>query len=313
MVRTTGGSDDNRARPPEAADASFDEVLRVAIARRGLGLERIKVRLERCGTPVSAATLSYWSSGRSQPERKGSLAALPHLESILELPDGALSTALPAPRERGRGRDVRELAAVWPEEPQARVLGRLDLSWDTELERLSVHDVVTVGADRRERSLLVREVVRARSSGPDRRVVLHCVDDGDAALPDVTPIHGCRRGRTVADPSGTVGTELLLGRPLRRGETAVLEYVVTTRPPRPLETEYVRRLRAPLREHVIEVRFAPDCLPSHCERVDDDQPSRPLRLSPAHSVHLVELNGGPGVRGIRWNWPDAPTGRPDPS
>lgn len=294
------GSFDDDAVPCDSA--TFDEVLRAAIERRGLGLDRLKERLDRSGTPVSAATLSYWRSGRSQPERKRSLAALPHLESILGLPAGTLLGTLAAPRERGRRRAVAALDTVWPETPHARVLGRLDTRWDSELERLSVHDVLTFGADRTEQSMLVREVVRARCDGPDRRVVLHCLDDPGAATPEIRPRSGCLLGRTETDPRGTVGAELHFLQPLRRGQTAVLEYVFTPRPPRPRESEYIRRLRVPTREYVVQVRFDESALPVRCERVDGDGPPRALTLDTAHTVHLVEVDCSPGEVGIRWHW-----------
>lgn len=299
VARAFGSLDDTVVACP---DAEFAEVLREAISRRGLGLDRLKARLDQCGTPVSVATLSYWSSGRSQPERKRSLAALPHLESVLRLPPGTLVDALPEPRERGRRRVVEGLDEVWPETPPSRVLGRLDTTWDADLERLSVHDVLTFGPDRTEHSMLVREVVRARCDGPDRRVVMHCLTDPGAALPQITPRAGCCLGATAAHPSGVMGAELLLLRPLRRGETALLEYVVTTTPPRPVESEYVRRIRVPTREYVLQLRFAPETLPAHCERVDPDHPPRPLSLHADHSVHSVEVDCSPGERGIRWTW-----------
>ena len=51
-------------------EREFADVLRAAIQARGLGLERIRERLLAHGVSVSMATLSYWQSGRSQPERR---------------------------------------------------------------------------------------------------------------------------------------------------------------------------------------------------------------------------------------------------
>jgi hypothetical protein len=51
-------------------EPEFAEVLREAIRARGLGLERIRERLLAHGVSVSMATLSYWQSGRSRPERR---------------------------------------------------------------------------------------------------------------------------------------------------------------------------------------------------------------------------------------------------
>lgn len=289
---------------PLPTDVSgFADVLSEAITERGLGLERIKARLDERGTPVSAATLSYWCSGRSQPERKGSLAALPHLEVILELPSGSLREAVAPPRERGRRREVVPLETVWPETPATRVLEQLDTRWDSELERLSVHDLITIGPDRTERSMVVREVVRARCDGPDRRVVMHGLDDPAAAPVSVVAREGCRPGRTVTDPNGIVGTEMHLLRPLRRGETAVLEYVIETCPPRPRDTAYARRFRVPTREYLLQVRFDATALPSHCETVVDEGAPEPLTLDSEHGVHVVDVDCTPGPHGIRWTWP----------
>ena len=76
--------------PVAAASGSFADVLRTAIEVRGLGLERIRDRLDAQGISLSVATLSYWQSGRSQPGRKQSIAALPHLEQLLALDQGSL-------------------------------------------------------------------------------------------------------------------------------------------------------------------------------------------------------------------------------
>jgi len=84
------------------AEREFADVLRAAIQARGLGLERIRERLLVQGVSVSMATLSYWQSGRSRPERRDSLAAVALLEEVLELPVGTLSGSLGPPRPRGR-------------------------------------------------------------------------------------------------------------------------------------------------------------------------------------------------------------------
>ena len=307
MVETLGGFETDGAAPGHVP-GDFATVLRRAIDQRGLGLERIKDRLDGRGVSLSVATLSYWRSGRSQPERKQSLAALPHLEDVLGLPPGTLRGSLAVPRERGRRRDVVALDTVWPDPPQTRVLRRLDTRWDAELERISLHDVLTVGGDRTEVSLLVRQVMRARCDGPDRRVIMHCLDDSRAPLPMIRAIRGFRVGRTASDEAaGIIGVELLFLQTLRRGQTVLIEYEMATCPPRPREKQYTRRLRLPTREYLLEVRFDPDALPAGCERFGD-QPGdvRRLDLDPAHSVHLVDVDCPAGTRGIRWTWPDAP-------
>lgn len=297
--------------PVAETTADFADILRDAIERRGLGLERLRDHLEQRGVSVSVATLSYWQSGRSRPERKSSLAALPHLERLLELPDGSLHAPLATPVARRRKMPVQGLDSVWPETPQARVLHQLDTSWDVELDRISVHDRLEIGPDRRQLSLVVRQVLRARVDGPDRRVVMHCHDDLDSALPEIRPVRGCTLGRTARDAAGgVVGAELVFLRPLRRGQTVVTEYEVVAADPGPYELAYTRRLRLPATEYLLEVQFDPAALPISCEAITGDETTVPLELDPAHSVHVVGTDCTAGTAGIRWTWPDGPEPSP---
>jgi hypothetical protein len=292
--------------PVAVASGSFADVLRTAIEVRGLGLERIRDRLDAHGISLSVATLSYWQSGRSQPGRKQSMAALPHLEELLALDEGSLQRALTPPRDRGRRGPVVELDKVWPEPPQTRVLRSLDTTWDAELERISLHDVVTVGADRTQASLQVRQVLRARCDGPDRRVVMHCLEDPGAGQPEIHALRGCRLGAVSRDvPSGIVGGELVFLEPLRRGQTVVFDYELLSHAPRPLEVRHTRRLRLPMRQYLLEVRFDPRALPTAAFHVQDGQDCQRLELDAEHSVHVVDADSTAGITGIRWTWPDA--------
>lgn len=289
------------------ASGSFAETLRGAIEHRGLGLERIRDHLEQRGISVSVATLSYWQSGRSRPSRETSLAALPHLEDVLGLTAGSLRRTLPAHRDRSRRFPVRGLEAVWPEPPHTRVLRRLETSWDAELDRVSLHDVLVIGPDRRQASMTVRQVLRARSDGPDRRVVLHCHDDTEGALPGLRVGHGCRLGRVARDEAaGVIGAELVFPEPLRRGQTAVVEYELVAGSPGPLEMEYTRRLRLPMRQYLLEVVFDPVALPATCWSVHGEGVQQPLELDPDGRVHLVDTDCTAGKTGIRWTWPEEP-------
>jgi hypothetical protein len=284
---------------------NFAEVLRTAIDGRGLGLERIRERLETRGISVSVATLSYWQSGRSQPSRKQSLAALPHLEELLDLDPDSLQLALTPPRDRGRRCQVAGLDTVWPEPPQTRVLRSLDTRWDAELERISLHDVLTIGPDRTQVSMQVRQVLRARCDGPDRRVVLHCLEDPQAGPLEIRALRGCRLGSIVRDvPSGILGCELVFLEPLRRGQTAVVDYEVVSGTPRPHELGHTRRLRLPMRQYLLEIRFDPTALPAAAFHVQDGRDCQLLEPDAEHIVHVVDTDCTAGITGVRWTWPD---------
>ena len=123
----------------------FAETLRAAIAARGLSLDRIREHLARRGVSLSLATLSYWQTGRSLPERRASLAAVRHLEDVLALEAGTLSELL-GPALRGRRRqDVRHRRVVADARGDRRRGRRRRHRWDSRLTRISQHDHVTVG------------------------------------------------------------------------------------------------------------------------------------------------------------------------
>jgi hypothetical protein len=285
------------------AFGSFADALRRAIDDRGLALERVRDHLAHRGVCVSVATLSYWQSGRSQPGRKTSLAAIPHLEQVLGLDAGTLLQTLPATRDRVRRTPVRELGALWPEPSRMDMLGRLDTRWDADLDRVTLHDVLRIGPDRRQVGLTVRQVLRARVDGPDRRVVMHSQDDTTAALPQIEVVKGCELGRVEWSPQdGVVGAELVFFRPLRRGETAIVEYQLVSPSPGALDTEYVRRLRSPLREYLLEVEFHPDARPASVTGFTE-QRRAPVDLDRSHRGHLAHTDATPGTTGITWSWP----------
>lgn len=145
----------------------FEAALRAAIRARKLSLERLQCRLRARGTPVSITALSYWQSGRRQPERPDSLLALEQLESVLGLRNGALSALLGPPRPRGRNRRTARAAPpltdLWAENTSAaELLARFDTSADGKLTRLGHHDLVHVDARGDQRKVRAR----ANSCGP---------------------------------------------------------------------------------------------------------------------------------------------------
>jgi hypothetical protein len=290
----------------------FATALRAAIQARGLGLERIRDRLRGQGVSVSLATLSYWQSGRSRPERRDSMVVLEHLENVLELAPGALVSLLGPPRPRGRwlskAKDHPGITRLWSDSEQIdEAIREVDTRWDERLTRISQHDIVTVGPDRDERSIVSRQVLRAEADGPDRWVVILHIDEHDRTLPLVRPLRHCRLGRVVNRPTdGLLVAELLFDRPLSRGETIITEHALVNRAPCPLATNYERKFRLPVREFVLEVCFDAAALPVSCTRYSNvdghAEQAQPAILGDAHATHGVALNFGPGCYGFRWGW-----------
>ncbi|MBM7773538.1 transcriptional regulator with XRE-family HTH domain [Actinokineospora baliensis] len=295
----------------DPAPHCFADALRAAIADSEITLERVAEQLRARGTPVSLATLSYWQTGRSRPERPRSIAALGHLEDLLGLGAGALRGLLEAPRPRGRSarRTPRPLAASAPWADTAefrRLVAELDLSHDTAITRLSAHDRIVIGPDRAKTVQRTRQVLRAERDGVDRLVVTGWAEREGGAPPTLTGTRNCTLGRVNVDlRGGQVAAELLFDRPLGRRETIIVEHEYHLPSPRPIAYGHQRVSRMPVREYLLEVRFDPRALPRYCVQFTDvggREQVRALTLDSAYTVHTMALDLEPGRHGIRWAW-----------
>jgi hypothetical protein len=297
---------------PADAPAPFPATLRAAIAGSGLTLDRILERLRARGVSLSVSTLSLWQTGRCRPERSHSLRALAVLEDVLDVPAGGLSALLGPPRPRGRHLPDRRTAApglaeTWTSSPEGSPWDGVDTRWDATLTRISTHSRLTVDAERCERSLWSRRLLRAEAEGADRWIVVGRTDPAGAP-PELEPGPGCRVGRVVhVAQEGLLVAELLLGHRLARGETALVEYTLHHAPGLRPSTRFGARLHRATRERLVEVRFDPGARPRRCRAfrsssLDAAPRERALRLDRAGSVHAVALGAGPGRFGIRWEW-----------
>ncbi|MGW5723551.1 hypothetical protein ACWEVP_45800 [Amycolatopsis sp. NPDC003865] len=288
------------------AAGPFNRALSLAIDRSGLGLARLRDRLATAGVPVSTTTLSYWRTGRTRPERPDSLRAVAVLEDVLGVPSRALTELLARPGRPGTPDPVRWERLWGPRNGVLPALRSFDAAEETSLVVVSLHEQLHVGADRLLTRLRVREVVRAVEEPVQAKVVAlrGCVS---GRPPRLVSTRYCRPVRTevLAEP-GFVLSELVPGRSLAIGETAILEYEFAYTDGVP-DTSYDRRFRHPVAEHLLEVHFAG--LPATCESYRLDSPGGPERdvtavpLSPAAPAHVFTSGGGPGIRGMRWSWP----------
>ncbi|GLZ42692.1 XRE family transcriptional regulator [Actinokineospora sp. NBRC 105648] len=292
---------------------SFDRVLRAAIQRSGLGLERIRYRLAQRGHRVSVAALSHWQSGTRRPERRESLAALGPLEEVLDLPVGALTLLLGPRRSRGPGRaGQRRLpaASVWPSDPRILPLLRGVDAEDEFLVRLSQHDLLRVGADGTERSLRVRLVLRAARSGVSRLPVAYALDQPHSQGPEIRPVRHCSVDSAEYLPDlGYLVASLAFDRELARGDVIMVEYEVRCPAVEVPTTFYERKLRFPVHEYFFEVSFDPQATPTRCAwRMTDDKGATrggELRVDQSHCAQLAVSDAGPGLYALHWEWEQA--------
>lgn len=293
----------------------FDVALRAAIRSSRLSLERIQHRLRARGTPVSITALSYWQSGRRRPERPDSLLALQQLEAVLGVPDGALSALLGPPKPRGRSRGdstAPPLASLWSDNASAAgLLDQIDTSPDSNLTRLSQHDLVEIDGAGKQRRVRVRQLVQAERNGVDRWITVFDNAGTDVPPPTLNTVRSCSLGQVLTDHTrGVVVAELVFDRPLERGETVLMEYEVLHAGDGLHGTDqdhtYARRFRLPIREYVVELQFDPDNPPLNCEsyvaQPDGEEigPAKPLVVDRYGRAHSVVLDFGLAAFCVRW-------------
>ncbi|MBP2473198.1 hypothetical protein JOF53_002070 [Crossiella equi] len=289
----------------------FSLALRLAVRASGLSLDRVQARLRERGAPVSKTALSYWQHGHTRPERPESLRAVTALEAILGLAPESL-TALLGPR-RPRGRWVHHRpGSLAPDQAWARpdglsrALGHLaaDVTAMHWLTRLAKHVTVSVDRTRHLTAVTYHELLRAERD-VDRYLVAFRSDHVQEEL-RFEDVRGCRAGRQRKDePTGFRIVELLLDRPLRAGELAVVDYTLL---PGPLpDAEHTLRVQRGARELSLQVQFAEGTLPVRVQRafrptVGEPDTCADLWLGASRTAALAEVDPAPGIYRVRWDW-----------
>lgn len=315
-------------RGGEVAESVFTLALRAAITTRGASLESLRQALLERGSRVSVATLSYWRSGRSRPDRGGSMIALAELEQVLRLPAGFLTSKV---NPRGPGSVVASelpthylMAAVPTTGPGDGTdtdvvkagVGMLGLAFgDDGLDRVTYHDRLEVRPDRTDGAHDVRTVFMACREGVDRFPIWYSHSDA-TAFPFVMGLSNCRLGRAIEfREKAAVAAEMILDHPLDEGESAIVEHRLETIGQSIPVHNLMRRVGNPIRELVMEVRFPPNQTPESAVLhtvVDGRSTVRPTSLV-GSSLHLLVIDPQPGVYGLAWTWPGEGRGDDQPA
>lgn len=300
-----------------AGEAAFTRALRAAISARGVSLETLRQELLERGSKVSVATLSYWRTGRSRPDRGGSMVALAQLEEVLGLPAGFLTSKV---NPRGPGREAAsELRTHYrmadrPSVPGTGApsdadvvragLAEVGMTWDDGLTRVSYHDRLEIRADRTDGAHDVRTVFIAARGGVERFPIWYTHDD-EKAFPFVIGLSNCRLGRVVEfREKAAVAAEMILEHPLEKGESAIVEHRLESIGQTIPTMNLFRRVSGPIRELVMEVRFPPTQIPRQAwiKRVVAGEETVTPALVTGGSLHLLRIDPAPGVYGLEWDW-----------
>jgi hypothetical protein len=285
---------------------TFPEAFAAALAHRGVSLSWLHQRLVERGHPVSPAALSYWRSGRSQPERRTSREALGEIERLLRVAPGALTSTLGPSRRPGPRpgeKTVQELFAGTPGVQDALAALGFEGLYDELAEQLR-HITVDVDSAGNATTVLVRAIMQARHDGARRTPLIVTLDDTGRA-PRFVPVAGCEIGRRRTDlASGVFAAELLLDRPLAHRETSMFELCVELPSPSS-ETWFDHFAARRIGELLVWVRFDPSRRPARVERytrVDGSEESEVLPMGDGTGAHALARGFGPGILGIRWEW-----------
>lgn len=298
---------------PMGVQADFARLLGQAVLASGHSLEVISARLREAGTPVSTATLSYWQTGRSVPARRRSMRAIEQLEALLDLPSGRLANALPRDLVLTEGAKDQILPA---KDPTKVLMEQLDLHVDQTFGGVVDMARTVIRADRSELSTTADHVFQCRESGWQRLPLVYCQDSDEPAVPQVLGVWGCHLGQVLEDPAARlVVAELVLPRPMEKGELAHLGYEVAFAPS---HTASFRCERALLDRHQtasITVEFLGEppavaeryFLPSWPDREVTTEPTpatAPRNAVPVTGrvVQWATANAEPGVHGLSWSW-----------
>lgn len=289
----------------------FASALRRAVDDSGLCLESIQQRLAERGVQVSVATLSYWQSGNRVPGRKRSEMVVAHLESVLGLEPRSLRVLVPAPKPRGpvRTPEALVLAPHFTEREAVRAIAERVQSRHAgqQLARISQHDVVRIDADRRMESVRIRTVARADADGLTGMGVTQFFEDPTAGTPRLTVHSGAAVMARHVDPAHRViGTELEFAQTLRRGDTVVLDYEITSESIGPKDTSYDTSCGRSVRQCVVEVHFRPEDPPAWVESYhrpqDGEEVRRRVAVDALGHAHVLVLDAPAGTTGLCWEF-----------
>ncbi|NNM45864.1 helix-turn-helix domain-containing protein [Knoellia koreensis] len=290
--------------------SAFADDLRQAVANKGLSLHEVQARLAESRVTVSTATLSYWATGRSQPQRAESFEALAVLERLLDLPAGRLVDHFVPPANDALAGLVTCADLPSPCTVQAAVLAELGCAPPLHAVEEVVHLAVDVDGSGATRAITARRVIRALRDGVRHVPVLALVNPSDDdARPSVAKVSGCTVGRTACRPDeGVFGAELLLDHPLGEGERTVIEHEIVY--PSQLSAGHYHEYHARGRVNaaLVWVRFdpahPPRAIQSYQRTIDGTVILDGWLEDGSPSAHVFEHRFGPGTLGIRWEMGD---------
>ncbi|MEI2809331.1 MAG: hypothetical protein V9F00_03740 [Nocardioides sp.] len=286
--------------------SAFTEAFARALAEERVSLGELSRHLTLVGTPITIASLSYWRTGRSEPQR-GSMPAIANVEQYLGMAHGTLlDLLLPPDAER-----PKPLHRIFPSRGVARLLQRLGV------ERFDLRESVAFRVVWLEQSIQgpgEAAVLTQRYVGRVRRGPLHSLpilvwSDPEPAEPmtDFSPLYGATLDEPVFDEElRLTGMLMHLDRPHDVGERLMFGFIARTPSLSHEQTVLEHRVFEPGTLMVLECNFLGDP-PSRFERAfinaDATEKSDIRELRP-HSNRFTAVYQDPplGKALVTWDW-----------
>ncbi|WP_420176058.1 hypothetical protein [Luteococcus sp. OSA5] len=299
------------AFPPSGSATSFSEELAQALRRSGMTLEQVQDELRKAGTPVAAASLSYWQTGRSVPRRENSLRAVAQLERLFGMPTGHLAELLPQTAERS----VRP----WEINPKSELLLECMEELGLSLVRwrgVVNHDHVLIGADGQELSITATQLVHSQIDDVRCFPAIYFQDSSAPARPAISAVTNCVVADQIQVPEHQlVVARMELHRTLSRGEPSLHSYRIDCDTSTQRSFRWERSLANRHDHHVSTIEFQGDPpreasyyyrgkgahgnLPEPAPEHQGDGTALPIC---AGIIQSVVPSARAGAHGVAWRW-----------
>lgn len=276
----------------------FADRLAEALQTRKLSLNRVRAHLKAMGHDVSVASLSYWSTGRSQPTRARSLNVVRALEEVLQVEPGFLVDAMRAGKSELSLDDVVKRQELLPEQMRAHDLP-ISRLWETDI--VLYH--VVIGPDSCEHQITTQLGLRAIVTGAYRwAMVVERAEEGELEVvgDEVAPLR-----RQVQLAPDLTALEFALDQPVERDARIVAGHQITFPPGQAPVSSTGHALRTSARYLSLTVEFTGE-LPRQVWRSfkgpDDEEATRVVGVTVIgeRSVQSVVLEPAPGLHSIAW-------------
>lgn len=298
--------------PEEAKEpGAFARALREATERTQWSLSALAEELAERGTPVTAATLSYWRTGRRRPGRQASADVVRGIEQVLDLESGSLLAHVTGPRARGRGTRFQPLGSSGSDRAAqlAAMFAAMGMPEGQGHTTVVVSDRVRLDANGARVQQESSQVVRVTKNGLDALYVGFIDDEAADGPVDIASLSTGRIGAYLVDRDMRIQVARIdLSAAYEQGDTFLLSTTLQFPHAAGPAHSHERWAAYAMRENSVSIEFHPDLVAEEVEAFDSASsvitPTSPRSVTVRRGIaQHIGLDVAPGVHGMRWRFP----------